>query len=125
MTYILVCLLCTAATYTAVPGDHASTGSSPQLTASLRVPDLTTPGRPVALRTNASAPLSFSDHDGGPSEGAHVGPMWIAMGAMMVAMMVVAGAYMMRGHWATPLQQGVGVPHQAALPPVGVFRPGG
>jgi len=52
--------------------------------------------------------------------------MWIMMGVMMVGMMVVAGAYMMRGHWVTSFQPAaLGSPHQAAIPPVVAFRPGG
>lgn len=127
MTYLLVCLLCTGS-----PGDRAVSSDSPgaaltlQLHDAARMSDL---GR-EALSVDGTVPVSFSDQapDGGPGrdQGLHMGPLWIMMGVMMVGMMVVAGAYMMRGHWATPVHAtAIGSPQQAAIPPVVGFRPGG
>lgn len=127
MTYVLTCLLCAVA-----PGDLAAPGATFATTLTLRLPDAARPGDldPAALRLRQTASLSFSDtspdghsgHDGSD----HMGPMWIMMGVMMVGMMVALGAYMMRGHWATPLDAAaVGAPHQAAIPPAVAFRPGG
>ena len=130
MTYLLVCLVCTGS-----PGDLPPPGSSSGATLTL---DLGHPAfssdldrDATGLGSAAAATLAFADHsaDGdhsGHDDGAHMGPMWIMMGVMMVGMMLVVGAYMMRGHWATSLQPAaIGSPHQAAIPPVVAFRPGG
>jgi len=129
MTYLLACLLCTGA-----PGDLPPPGSSPGSTLILQLghdaPSIDLEREALGLGSAAAA-VAFADGsaDGGHSghdDGAHMGPMWIVMGVMMVGMMVVAGAYMMRGHWATPLQPAaLGSPHQAAIPPGVAFRPGG
>lgn len=68
--------------------------------APLSPPGLASP-RPLAAPpvSNASNPLaSLPMQDPGSGEGDHsasISPMWIVMGAMMVVMVVGAGAYMM------------------------------
>lgn len=130
MTYLLACLLCTA-----TPGDLPASASSPSLALTLQVHDHALSSHldrdPLRFGGAAAAPLAFADHasdDGhsGHDGGAHMGPMWIMMGVMMVGMMVVAGAYMMRGHSPTSFQPApFGSPHQAASSPAVAFRPGG
>lgn len=130
MTYLLACLLCTG-----TPGDLPPRGASPGPTLTLQLRDHALSSdldrSPLGLGSAATAPPAFAEHspDGGHSgrdDGAHMGPMWIMMGVMMVAMMVVAGAHMMRGHWATSLQPAaLGSPPPGAVPPVVAFRPDG
>jgi hypothetical protein len=131
MTYLLVCALC-AATPDPIASPSADAGA-PVLASELRIdaPSLELERTAVALAGARAAPLTFAEQspsDGHPGhdDGAHMGPMWIMMGVMMVGMMVVLGAYMMRGHFATPLQPGaLAPPHLAAFPPAAGFRPGG
>ncbi|HEY6005459.1 MAG TPA: hypothetical protein VIV57_21445 [Anaeromyxobacter sp.] len=131
MTYLLVCALCAA-----MPQQMAARSADagdPALAPDLRIDasSLELDRAAAALAGARAAPLAFTDQsasDGhaGHDDGARVGPMWIMMGVMMVGMMVVLGAYMMRGHVAAPLQPGaLASPHLAAIPPAAGFRPGG
>ena len=120
---------------TATAGDFPASVFSPSATLTLQVHGRALSGDldrgPLGFGSAATASLAFADHssdDGhsGHDDGAHMGPMWIMMGVMMVGMMVVAGAYMMRGHSATSFQPATfGSPHQAAIPPAVAFRLGG
>jgi len=94
MTYALVCALCAVAsgsTEWSPPREHGS-----QLAFSAPATN------PSDLTLASAAPtlaLDYSDHTnaGGGHGGSHMGPMWIVMGVMMVAMMATLGFYMMRG----------------------------
>jgi hypothetical protein len=131
MTYLLVCALCAAMPdpIAAPNADAAASVLAPDLR--IDAPSLELERAAAALAGARAAPLTFADEspsDGhaGHDDGAHMGPMWIMMGVMMVGMMVVAGAYMMRGHLATTLQPGaLASPHLAAIPPAVGLRPGG
>lgn len=124
MTYLLVCALCAGA-----PVAGAADPGGPSLRIGER--EAAPLERIVlALGQPRAAPLALSDDSGDEGHsghgGAHVGPMMIVMGVMMVGMMVALGAYAMRGHWATSLSHGgVASPQLAAIPPENGFRPGG
>ncbi len=125
MTHLLACLLCSGTAGVLAPAG-SSTGAG--LGLQLREPGLAELDRD--LRVEAPRPPAFTDEspDGHPGHegGAGMGPLWIMMGVMMVGMMVVAGAYMMRGHWAAPPGGApVGSPRQGAIPPTAGARPGG
>lgn len=109
MTYALVCALCAATSGSTEWSPPRGDGSQFALSAPAASPsDLSL--RPVA----PALALDYSDHTtaGGDHGSSHMGPMWIVMGVMMVAMMAAAGFYMMRGG------NGVPVPSwDVALPP--------
>lgn len=74
----------------------------------------------LAIRLRPAAPLR---HDGthsdagGHGSGNHMGPMWIVMGVMMVAMIATAGIYMMRSGAESPRAAGaVAVPRAGGGP---------
>ncbi len=128
MTYLLVCALC-AGTVAPASSD-AGAPAIPSLAVGVErdVPSVAVDRRVLALDAGllSLADVSATDGHSAHDDGAHLGPMWIMMGVMMVGMMVVAGAYMMRGHWAAPLHAGVAPsPHPAAIPPPVAFGPGG
>ncbi len=125
MTYLLACALCAGAPVAGV----ADLGGP-----SLRISEReAAPLERIVLAVEqpGAAPLALSEESGDEGHsrhggGAHVGPMVIVMGVVMVGMMVALGAYMMRGHWATSLGHGGAVsPQLAAIPPENGFRPGG
>jgi hypothetical protein len=127
MTHLLVCALCAGAVGPA-SSDGAMVAPSLALDVEHGVPSLVLDRGVLPLRAGvlALADASAGDGHSGHDDGAHMGPMWIMMGVMMVGMMVVTGAHMMRGHWATPLHAGfASAPHLAAIPPAATFRPGG
>ena len=133
MTYLLVCALCAG-----TPGQIASLGGEAPDGPRLAL-DLERDASPLDLGRDASAlglalaaPLPLGDHSGGDGHsghdggGAHMGPMWIVMGIMMVGMMVALGVYMMRGNAVGFSQAGaISPPHLDAIPVSTAFRPGG
>lgn len=106
---MLLALTCALCTVQPLPTTPASSLPEPRL--SLQVTGPTAPSSPLRLATpgalatprtsSASLPLaSLPLQDTGSGDGDHsdhMSSMWIVMGAMMVVMMVGAGAYYM-GH---------------------------
>jgi hypothetical protein len=125
MTYVLVCLLCTGAAGDL--GSSSSTVAPPVLQLRAVAPGALAPETlRVDVPSRPSFPEQASDGHSGHDDGARMGPMGIMMGVMMVGMMVVAGAYMMRGHLASPLPStAMAAPHAAAIPTAVAFRLGG
>lgn len=126
MTYLLVCAICAG-----TPGQIASQGAGPEVPRLAFDLDRDTSSLDLerdasALGLALAAPVPFADHSGHDGGGSRIGPMWIMMGVMMVAMMVVLGVYMMRGNAVGPFEFGaISPPHLAAIPFAGGFRPGG
>lgn len=120
MTYLLVCALCAGTAGDLVPREAAP--DAPRLALDL---ERDVPALGLALAGSEPVPLAnHSGYDGG--SGAHMGPMWIVMGVMMVAMMVALGVYMMRANDVSAFETGaVSAPHVAAVPVGAGFRPGG
>lgn len=118
MTFMLVCALCTATVGESVPSQVGQDASTLPLRLEL---DVSAPG---GMPTEPVPLADHSGHDGG--SGAHLTPMWIMMGIMMVGMMVVLGVYMMRGSGGSSFEAGsVPAPHLSAIPIGAGFRPGG
>jgi len=120
MTYLLVCALCAG-----TAGDIAPRGASPE--APRLALDLERDASADGLALAAPVPVLLADHSGHDGGGgAHIGPMWIMMGVMMVAMMVAFGVYMMRGNAVGAFESGaLSAPHLSAVPVGAGFRPGG
>lgn len=127
MAYVLICALCGGGA-AAGGGVVADAASSPAFTLRLGrttpATALSTPMPFVLAEHDARLPLAdHSGHDGGG--GSHIGPMWIVMGVMMVAMMVALGVYMMRGNAVGSVDAFGATPHLSAIPVSAGVRPGG
>ena len=120
MTYLLVCALCS--TTPQAPDTHMLTFPlSPRLALAeatpLLVADLGSDPRLARDR------FEVQGEDVGSHGASHMGPMWIVMGVMMVAMMVVFGFYMMRGGNLMPAPGlGISLPSEPAAVEFGGFR---
>jgi len=120
MTYLLVCALCS--TTPQAPDTHMLTL---RLASRLALAEAT----PLLLADRGSDPrlardrLEVPGEDVGSHGASHMGPMWIVMGVMMVAMMVVFGFYMMRGGNLVPAPgSDLSFPSERAAVEFGGFR---
>jgi hypothetical protein len=100
MTYVLVCALCSATPQLA--NSHLlALRLAPRLALAEATPPLLADLRdgPRFARDR----FEYQGEDVGSHGTSHMGPMWIVMGVMMVAMMAVLGVYMMRSGNAMPV----------------------
>lgn len=93
MTFLLVCALCASSSSSPAEVRSEPAGLALTAPASLRVLALVPAGPNLALRYDDPS----ASHGGSHGGDSHMGPMWVVMGVMMVAMMAAAGVYMMRG----------------------------
>jgi len=91
MTFLLVCALCTSSPAPTFESHLEPPTAAPTLTADLGILPVSLAG-PVLHLDQAEPSANHGGH-GGES---HMGPMWVVMGVMMVAMMATVGIVMMR-----------------------------
>ena len=113
MTYVLVCALCASTPSASSLPSPPDLSVAATLESAANTADLTLRLRPMAPQ------LHDGTHSDSGGHGSHMGPMWIAMGVMMVAMMATFGIYMMRRSADAPNAPAAIYPRPPVSGPVG------
>lgn len=110
-------LAVTCALWLAIPGALPAP-QAPSLDPDLSLGRSGASGAPVPLAVSRLPDQDLGEGTGDRDHQDHMGPMWIAMGAMMAVMMVGMGVYFMRHGVTGRVQAGAAAPSpaQVALP---------